>query len=224
MRAVNLLPRDEQRVRLEGLRIPFLAAAGGVVVVTAAAMLSSFSASGTAEERQTELSAIQAQIANLPAAPDSAVSHGMLIRERSDRVAALSAALTGRVALDRFLRELSFVFPNDAWLTQLEATAPAPAATPVAEGAAPPPQASTEAAGVTIQGATYTHDQVAVVLARLALVPSLENVQLTSTSRVDPQEVAASPSSAGQPATSTKPGRPFVTFVVSATLKTGAVR
>ena len=185
MRAVNLLPRDEQRARLEGARTPFLAAAGGVVVVTAAFMFLSLSASGTAEEHQTELAAVEAQIANLPAAPDSAVSQGMLIRERSDRVTALSAALTGRVAFDRFLRELSFVFPEDAWLTQLEATAPAPA-TPEAEGAAPPPQqVPTEAAGVTIQGATYTHDQVAVVLARLALVPSLENVQLTSTSRVD---------------------------------------
>jgi Tfp pilus assembly protein PilN len=224
MRAVNLLPRDEQRVRLEGARIPFLAAAGGVVLVTAAAMLLSFSASATMDDRRAELAAVEAQIETLPQSPDSAVSQGMLIRERTDRVTALSAALTSRVAFDRLLREISFVFPNDAWLTHLEATAPEPAA-PEAEGAAPPPQAVTEAAGVTIQGATYTHDQVAVVLARLALVPSLENVQLTSTSRVDPQAVAASPSSTSGPSMPTaKRGRPFVTFVVSAALRTGAAR
>jgi Tfp pilus assembly protein PilN len=225
MRAVNLLPRDEQRVPLEGVRTPLLAAAGGVVVVTAAAIFLSFSASGTVEDRRAEVAAVEAEIAAVPTAPSSEVSQGTLVRERSERVAALSAALTNRVAFDRLLRELSYVFPDDAWLTQLEATAPEPE-TPGDEDAAPPPQATptADAAGVTIQGATFTHDQVAVVLARLALVPSLEDVQLTSTSRVDPQVEAASRQSPNQPAAPTKPGRPFVSFVVSATLRTGAVR
>jgi hypothetical protein len=221
MRAVNLLPRDEQRAPLEGVRIAFLAAAGGVVLVTAAAVFLSFSASGTIEDRESELAAIEQQIEALPRTPRSEVSQGVLLRERSDRVAALAAALTGRVAFDRLFREVSYVFPNDAWLTHFEATAPDPAA-PEVEGAAPPPP-GTEAAGVTIQGATYTHDKVAVVLARLALVPSLENVQLTSTSRVDPQVLAAQPrpGEPSQPTATTKRGRPFVTFVVSADLRAG---
>jgi Tfp pilus assembly protein PilN len=218
MRAINLLPRDEQRVRLEGLRTPLLAAGGGVVVVTALAMFMSYSAAGAAEDRRTELAAVEAEIARLPKAPTSAVSQGMLMRERTDRVTALSAAITSRVAFDRLLREISFVFPENAWLTQFEATAPA-AELPATDGPAPPPLTTTDA-GVTIQGATYSHDVVAVVLARLAVVPSLENVRLTSTALVEPQAEADAPG--GQSTTVVKPGRPFVTFVVSASLRSGA--
>lgn len=218
MRAVNLLPRDEQRVRLEGLRTPLLAVAGGVALVTAASVFLSFSASGSADEQRSQLAAVEAEIERLPKAPTSAVSQGTLLRERTDRVSALSAALGSRVAFDRLLREISFVFPEDAWLTQFEATAPA-SSLPVTDGPAPPPQATTDAAGVTIQGATFTHDVVAVVLARLAVVPSLENVRLTATALVEPQEEASG--GPDQPTAPAKRGRPYVTFVVSASLRTG---
>jgi hypothetical protein len=63
---------------------------------------------------------------------------------------------------------------------------------------------------------------VAIVLARLALVPSLEDVQLTSTARVDPQVEGRQ--AAGESAAPVKRGRPFVTFVVSAQLRSGAAR
>jgi Tfp pilus assembly protein PilN len=211
MRAVNLMPRDERRARLEAGRLPLIAAAGGVVVVTAVAFFVASSASGTARDSEAELQAIEAAIAQVPREPDAGVGADLLAQERSNRVEALSAALTSRTAFDRVLREISLVLPGDAWLTQLEAAAPAEPE-PL-EGAVPPPQTGA-APGVTIQGATYSHDSVATVLARLALVPSLSDVRLTSTGLVEPQaeeEGAPAPVSGG---------KPFVTFVVSASVRT----
>jgi Tfp pilus assembly protein PilN len=220
VRAVNLLPRDEQRERLQGARPSLLLAGGGVIVATAFAMFLASSAAGDASDSRTELQAVETEIANLPKVEDAIVTHGTIVRERSDRVAALSAALSTRVPFDRVLREISFVLPEDVWLTQLDAIAPA-SVVPAAAGAAPPPPPSTTPAGVTIEGATYSHDSVARVLARLSVVPSLENVRLTSSARVEPQKASPSGNGASEPKGSRKP---FVTFIVSASLRTGATR
>ena len=221
MRAVNLLPRDAQRERLQSARTSLFLAGGGVIVATALAMFLASSAGGDASDSRAELQAVETEIANLPKVADAVVTHGTIVRERSDRVAAFSAALSTRVPFDRLLREISLVLPGDAWLTQLDATAPV-SSVPAVAGAAPPPPpppTSTTPAGVSIEGATYSHDSVARVLARLSVVPSLENVRLTSSARVEPQKESPSGDAAAE---SQAPGKPFVTFIVTASLRTGA--
>jgi len=220
MRAVNLLPRDEQRERFQTARTSLFLAGGGVMVATALAMFLAYSAGGDASDSRAQLQAVETEIANLPKVADAVVTHGTIVRERSDRVAALSAALSTRVPFDRLLREISFVLPGDAWLTQLDATAPV-SAVPAVAGAAPPPPTTTAPAGVSIEGATYSHDSVARVLARLSVVPSLENVRLTSSARVEPQKESPSGDGAAKPQ---GPRKPFVTFIVTASLRTGATR
>ena len=220
MRAVNLLPRDEQRELFQSARPPLLLAGGGVIVITAFAMFLASSAAGGASDSRTELQAVETEIANLPNVEDAVVTRGTILRERSDRVAALSAALSTRVPFDRLLREISFVLPGDVWLTQLDAIAPV-SSVPAVAGAAPPPTTSATFAGVSIEGATYSHDSVARVLARLSVVPSLENVQLTSSARVEPQKESPSGAGAAEPQ---GPRKPFVTFIVTASLRTGAAQ
>jgi Tfp pilus assembly protein PilN len=220
MRAVNLLPRDEQRERFQNARTSLFLAGGGVMVATALAMFLAYSAGGDASDSRAQLQAVETEIANLPKVADAVVTHGTIVRERSERVAALSAALSTRVPFDRLLREISFVLPGDAWLTQLDATAPV-STVPAVAGATPPPPTSTTPVGVSIEGATYSHDSVARVLARLSVVPSLENVRLTSSARVEPRK--ESPSGEGA-AELQGPRRPFVTFIVTASLRTGATR
>jgi len=167
MRAVNLLPPDLERQRREGGRAPLLVAAGGLAAVSAGAVVLFMSASGAVTDVRSQLESVEAQIER--AAPKQgapAVAPGTIAQERTDRVAALAAALSTRLPVDRLLRELGFVLPEDAWLTGLSASAPtAPAATSTPPGSAP--AASSTAPGVTIQGATYSHGSVARVLARL---------------------------------------------------------
>ena len=183
------------------------------------------SASGAADEKRVELAAVEATIDGLPVAPNAAVSQPVLLQERRDRIGALSAALSTRVSFDRVLSEISLVLPEDAWLTGLTATAPATVVTaaPATSGGAPPPPpvASSAPAGVTIQGSTYSYDSVARVVSRLSVVPSLENVRLTTTARVVPQEALSTGANGSVPAQKTS-GVSVVTFTISASLRSEA--
>ena len=121
MRAVNLLPRDLESNRDVGGRTPLLVAAGGIAGVTAAAVVLFMSASGSVSDQKSQLDSLEAAIASVPSPNQPAVAPAGITQERADRVAALSAALTYRVPLDRLLRELAYVLPEDAWLTGLTA-------------------------------------------------------------------------------------------------------
>ena len=207
MRAVNLLPRDAERARARGGRAPLFVAAGGAAAVTAAAVVLFISASGSIGDQQSRLDSLESAIARASSADQPSVAPGAIAQERTNRVAALSAALTTRAPLDGLLRELAYVLPDDAWLTGLTATAPESGALGGAAGAA------SGTPGVTIQGATYSLASVARVLSRLAAMPSLEGVQLTATSRVVPD-----PDKEG----SKTKRRTVVTFSIAASVRSGS--
>lgn len=225
MRAVNLLPSDEQSVNLEGTRTPALMAIGGLVVVTFVAGMLVFSASGTAADKRAELQAVEAAIAGLPKAPTPAVSQGALAQERSSRVVALSAALSSRIAFDRVFRDVSRVLPSDVWLTGVKVLAATPAASAPGASGTPPPSSTPPATGlsqeITITGATFEHASVATVLSRLAVLPSLESLTLTSSSLVQ-QDAATVQVPGEQAAPRRSPGKPIVTFSISASLVGGS--
>ena len=168
MRAVNLLPRDDRRQRSGPAQKNPLLVGGvaGTVLVTAIIAAAFLLASGGVADNQGRYDAAQAELAATPAPPPTNAQATQLDQEKNARITALSSALAGRLAWDRVLREVSLVLPDDVWLTSLSAQAPAAAATPGAS------------AGFTLNGRTYSHDGVARLLARLAVVPHLANVQL----------------------------------------------
>jgi Tfp pilus assembly protein PilN len=218
VRAVNLLPRDLERARSGGSRVALLVAGGGLAAVTASALVLGLSASGIVDDRRAELAALESAIAAAPRAGEPAVSQSTLSQERADRVAALSAALATRIPFDRLLRELSLVLPEDAWLTGLTASAPVSAG-PTSTSPVTPPAAAGTLQGVTIQGATYSHKSVARVLARLAVLPSLENVLLDASARVEPESAI---DESGSKKKKTTKRKTVVTFSITATLRTGS--
>jgi Tfp pilus assembly protein PilN len=174
MRAVNLLPRDEAPKSFEAKRGVAFSAAGGTALVTVVLAAAMISAAGAVSAEQDRLDSLNVQLAALPqpanADPNAAADAG-LVTEKAARIAALSTALGGRIAWDRVLRQVSQVLPKDVWLASLSTTAAAPAdaATPGAEATGP---------GVLLIGSTYSHDGVARLLSRLAVIPSLKNVRL----------------------------------------------
>lgn len=217
MRAVNLLPKDAERTRSEGGRAPLLVGAVGAALVTAAVVALVVSTSGTIDQRRADIDLTEAAIASVPQPDKPAANIGLVVQERADRVAALAAALQTRVPMDRLLREISYVLPEDAWLTGLAASAPV-SADPNSPPGTTPAQGPSGAPGVTIQGVTYTHESVARVLSRLEVIPSLADVRLTASARVQPQ--ADKTSDAGT-TTKQKPKPTVVTFTVSASLRAG---
>jgi len=175
MRAVNLLPRDvEKKPVVKKEQIPF--AVGGCIGLVVVALVASqyMSKSGSVAAERQALDDLQAQLAQLPAPPPPpSAETSKLADEQKLRLTALQGALSTRVAWDRVLRQFSLVLPSDVWLTQLNLKSPVTAADAAATG-------STDGApsGFTIEGSTYSHDAVARLLSRLAVVPDLTNVQL----------------------------------------------
>ena len=124
MRAVNLLPRDEAKRSFEANRGVVFGGVGGAALATAVLASMMISAGGAASSKQQELDGVRAQIAAIPTVPVIDTSEeDALAAEKGARVGALSAALGGRIAWDRVLRQVSLVLPEDVWLTSLSASA-----------------------------------------------------------------------------------------------------
>lgn len=169
MRAVNLLPREEAKRSFAAKRGVAFGGVAGAALATAVLASMTLSAGGTVGAKQAELDALRAQIAAIPPAPVKDTSdEDALAAEKSARVGALSAALSGRIAWDRVLRQVSLVLPEDVWLTNLTAAAPDPT------------QAAVPGSGFTLVGSTYSQNGVARFLSRLAVIPDLANVRLQS--------------------------------------------
>ena len=178
MRAVNLLPKDDQSRSTRKQNVPALIATALIVLVTGLIGVTYLSAKGTAESKKTELVSARDELALMPSVADINAKDAprqTLKTEHDARVNALSSALTRRVAWDRILREISLVLPNDVWLRTMSASSPTPAsgASPAATAPGLPPTL------MTIEGSTYSHDAVARLITRLSVIPDLKNVWLT---------------------------------------------
>lgn len=182
MRAVNLLPRETTKQRgISQKNLPAVVGAGLGVVVTGALALSFLGAAGKAKTAQQQLNDVTAQLAATPkpAAPVP-LPNSQLAGEQSARVTAVSTAIGGRVAWDRILREFSLVLPDDVWISTLT----------LGNGS------------ISLAGTTYSHESVARLLARLALVPEFSNIVLSSSTASGGD---AAPPTPGQPAAASTP-------------------
>jgi Tfp pilus assembly protein PilN len=80
----------------------------------------------------------------------------------------MQGALSGRVAWDRLLREVSLVLPKDVWLSSLGLSTPTGAA---------------QSTDFQLAGSAYSHEGVARLLSRIALIPELTNVVLVNSTK-----------------------------------------
>lgn len=174
MRAINLLPRDDRRSRQR--KPPSVVVLVGVVsgVALSALLCGWFLLSSSAvTEQRTTLDGVLAELAATPPPPAKQPGNEALEQEKAARLTSLGTVLSARQPWDRVFRELSLVLPEDVWLSSLQASSPSSLTAPP-----PAPGQTAAAGGLAITGSTYSHDAVARLLARLALVPQLSNVEL----------------------------------------------
>jgi len=206
MDAVNLLPvdyRDRKRKRstpadnLEGrqtLRIG--GAVAGVFVVLLGGLF--YYEHKQVSDKKRELANTQAQIATVQPQVDAIKSAQAAI---SGRLAVARSLAGTRMNWDRALNDFARIIPTNSYLTSINMTAPvtaaATAATQAAAAAAPvtstdgtaaeaptPPPTPTVSV-LTLAGSAPSTPGVALVMDRLALLPWLSNLSLTSAARQD---------------------------------------
>jgi Tfp pilus assembly protein PilN len=193
MRAVNLLPSDSaarKSFRKEDPAVVIGSALGAVVLIALAGGFMNVHSKVNANQKK--LTAVRAELAQLslkkrnaavaatpkPVKPSKPIIPVPAVTsEEAPRLAAISTAMSTRIAWDRILREFSLVLPSDVTLTSLTLAAP-PAPVAATHGVTPPP--ATGGQGLNIAGSAFSHDGVARLLARLMLIPDLTNVTLAS--------------------------------------------
>jgi Tfp pilus assembly protein PilN len=173
MRAVNLLPSESLRAS-RGAPNPVVLAAAitGAVVVVVLAGGNLFEATRVSSA-QKALNSAQIALGSTPLPPKTSgvvPPPAAVIAQLQPRLTAVSQALGSRIAWDRILREFSLVLPSDIQIDALTLTQPVAGST-----------TATGTTGLTLSGVTYSYDAVARLVSRLALIPDLANVQLSST-------------------------------------------
>ena len=192
MKAVNLLPRDEPKKTRRQTPLPVAVGAVAAVVVTGVLGAGFVVEHKNVSQKKADLAAVQAELAAVPGPKQPNPNEIALSGQEGPREQALQQALNGRVAWDHLMREISLVIPSDVWLTSMAVQAPvasSPAVPPVAGTTAPVPTSS--ANSFTIEGNAYSHDGVARLLTRLALIPDLSDVTLGSSTLISPGKRSA---------------------------------
>ncbi|MDX6454128.1 MAG: hypothetical protein QOD48_235 [Gaiellaceae bacterium] len=188
MRAVNLLPKEFAARKSLREEDPAVVVGSALAVVVLIALGASFLvAQSKANTQQKRLTAARLELgkfslknnstlpAKTPAVPITPiVPPPSIVGQEAVWLSSVTSTLSQRIAWDRVLREVSLVMPDDVTLTSLTMTAPAtPGAIPTGPAGA--------GQGFVIAGSAFSYPSVARLLSRLALVPDLSNVTLTST-------------------------------------------
>jgi Tfp pilus assembly protein PilN len=172
MRAVNLLPSESKAGASRGAPQPaVLAAAISGVVAVAVIGGGNLVQTARVSSAQKTLNAAKIQLAATPLppkVPQVTPPPPVVAQEMQPRLAAVSSALSARIAWDRILREFSLVLPSDVQVSSLGLTQPS--------------SGTASASGLQLTGLTYSYDSVARLLSRMALIPDLTNVALATTS------------------------------------------
>ena len=218
MRAVNLLPKELQTrksIREEDPAVVVGSALGVVVMI--ALGLAFYVEHNASSKQQARLNTARLELAQLSVKQHEQPKHTKptvpitpivpppsITGQEATWLSAVETNLSQRIAWDRVLREVSLVMPDDVTLTSLTMTAPVTAAV-IPGVTTTPPAGGSE--GFVVAGNAFSYDSVARLLSRLALVPDLSDVSLTSTG-----SGAAPGAGAGTPSTG-------VQFNISANVK-----
>jgi Tfp pilus assembly protein PilN len=177
-RRINLIPRSERpRTRTDwGL----LAMVGLFIIVIFGLGFGYYLSSNTLDGRKQELADLQSQTTELEQQVQALQAYEQLATQRENVQAVVQSIYTSRTLLSDVLDAVSLVVPENAWFQTLELRANDPAPTDDSSASG-----SDQSDGkITIEGRTYSFEDVSRLVVRLQLIPSLANVTLTSANEI----------------------------------------
>lgn len=169
-RRINLVPPSERaRTSTNFAMLGFVAVA---ILVVFGLGLAYYMFSNTLDDRREQLTSIQNETQKVQAQVAGLKRYGELDTQRKDVEAVVQGAYASRTLVAEILDKLSLVLPDNVWLSTLDLSTTDPGAAP-AEG-------GTTDSSITLSGNTYGFQDIAQLLVRLQLMPSLSNVSLAS--------------------------------------------
>ena len=182
MRAVNLIPTDQQRgaggaAGKSGGGAYILLGALALMVVLAASYVV---AGKSVTDKKTKLADLTQQAAAAEAKSASLTSYTKFASIRAKRVDTVSQLAASRFDWSHALREVSRVLPENAWLTSLTATT-SPAVSVGGGGGSL--RSSLNVPAIQVQGCTTSQASVAKLIARLRLIDGVQRVSLEDSTK-----------------------------------------
>jgi Tfp pilus assembly protein PilN len=175
-RRINLVPPSERTRTTTDVGLLLMLALGIVVVFGLA--FSYYLLDSHLADKEQELADLEQQVA-LVEAQVAALHQYEVIKVQKDEVEALVEGIySARTTVSGILDDISLVVPNTIWFQNLGLTVADPVV--VANGAPAGPVAGEEATSLVVEGTTYTFEDVAQLLVRFQLVPSLTQVELVA--------------------------------------------
>lgn len=205
MRAVNLLPRETRSHRGSRRLDPVVVGGAVLTVAVAAAIGGGFAvAHSHATSEQQKLATVRAELQQLQAqerkgsgTKEPSIPVPTVTQQQVPWQAAFTSALSTRFAWDDVLFQLAHVVPPRVTVTN------------VTLGSATTTGPATGADSLSLGGTAFNESDVAQLLSRLTLVPSLSQITLSS-STADPKTgvvTFAVTAQVGAAATSTPPAQ-----------------
>jgi Tfp pilus assembly protein PilN len=178
MRAVNLIPSDQQRgaggaAGKSGGAAYVLLGALALIVAMAAVYVTS---GKSVNDKKAQLADVQAQAQAAEAKATSLQSYTKFAAIRAKRVDTVTQLAASRFDWAHALREVARVLPDNAWLTSLTATTST--SVNIAGGASGQLRAAINAPAIVVQGCTTSQASVSKLLARLRLIDGVQRVSL----------------------------------------------
>lgn len=197
---INLIPPSE-RLRTK-TDFALLGLVGAGIIIIFAVAFGYYLLNGSLSDRRAELADLQQQNANLQAQLASLQPYEVIQSQRNAAQKNAQGIYAARTNVTDILDAISLVIPENAWFQSLKLTAADPLP-PDAKPDKPGSGSAVEAGTLEIEGDTYSFEDVAQVITRMQLVPSLSAVTLGS---------------AGDPRSDTDPNVEVRGYSISATI------
>jgi Tfp pilus assembly protein PilN len=184
MRAVNLIPTDQQRgaggaAGKSGGGAYILLGALALIVVLAASYVV---AGKSVNDKKANLAEITQQATAAEAKSASLTSYTKFASIRAKRVETVSQLAASRFDWSHALREVARVLPENAWLTSLTATTSPSVSVGGGSGSL---RSALAVPAIQLQGCTTSQASVAKLIARLRLVDGVQRVSLEDSTKGD---------------------------------------
>jgi Tfp pilus assembly protein PilN len=195
MKAVNLIPTEQRRIKATGKQSGSAYVLIGALVTLLALVAAFVFTANSATDKQNKAAAAKAEADRLEAQVAQQGSYTNFADIKKTRLASVVSVANGRFDWERLMRELSRVMPANSWLQSADASVSGEVGGESTTSETGAPVAATPKANLV--GCTPDQQDVARMMVRMRQIHRVADVQLNNSSTELGDEAEAGPGSCG---------------------------